>query len=131
MKRRALFLTLLALIMCFSALAAKPSQWKLLGLRKVALNTDRDVIVVGADEGTFTKIKLTVKKSGVHFKDMKVHFSNDDVFDVKIRRLIPAGGETRVIDLPGGDRNIKKVVFWYDSTEMNKKRATVRLYGRK
>ena len=51
--------------------------------------------------------------------------------DVKIRRVIPSGGETRVIDLPGANRNIKKVMFWYESTERNNKRATVRLWGRK
>lgn len=117
--------------MCFSTLFAQTPKWKRLGTKKVKFKTERDVIKVGADEGVFTKIKLTVKKSGIHFKDMKVHFSNNDIVDVKIRRIIPAGGETRVIDLPGKNRSIKKVVFWYESTKKNSKRATVRLYGRK
>jgi hypothetical protein len=129
MKNVSRFISLVILVSCLSSLFAQTTAWKLLGTKKVALNTDRDVISVGADEGTFKAIKLTVTKSGVQFKDMKVHFSNGTVIDVNIRRLIPAGGETRVIDLPGANRNIQKVVFWYESTERNKKRATVRLWG--
>ena len=120
------------MLVCFLGLAiAQTPKWKLLGTKKAALSVDRDVITVGADEGTFKAIKLTVKKSGIRMKDMKVHFSNGDVVDVTIRRLIPKGGETRVIDLPGKNRNIKKVVFWYESTKKTKKRATVRLWGRR
>ena len=126
---RALLVTMLVLL--FSSAIAQTTKWKLLGTKKVALRTDRDVINVGADEGTFKAIKFTVKKSAIHFKDMKVHFSNGSVIDVKIRHKIPKGGETRVIDLPGANRNIKKVVFWYESIGKNKKRATVRLWGRK
>lgn len=128
-RRSVIALTLIVALVCAQALA-QPPVWKLLGKRTVKLSTDRDVIHVGADEGTFRSIKLKVLKSGVHFKDMKVHFSNGDIFDVKIRKLIPAGGETRVIDLPGANRNIKKVVFWYESTRMNR-RATVRLWGKR
>ena len=131
MKANRHLISTLIILLCFSTLFAHAPKWKLLGTKKVNFKTERDVITVGADEGVFKKIKLTVKKSGIHFKDMKVHFSNGDVIDVKIRRVIPAGGETRVIDLPGKNRIIKKVVFWYESTKKNKKRATVRLYGRK
>ncbi len=131
MKVNRQLISTLVLVMCFSTLFAKAPKWKLLGARKVKFKTERDVIIVGADEGTFKKVKLTVKKSGIHFKDMKIHFSNDDIIDVKIRRVIPAGGETRIIDLPGKNRRIKKVVFWYESKKKNGKRATVRLYGKR
>ena len=112
------------------AFAQKP-DWKHLGMRTVALSADRDVIGVGAKEGLFKAIKLTVRKSGIHFMDMKVHFRNGDVIDVEIRNLIPAGGETRVIDLPGANRYIDKVVFWYKSTERNPQKAVVKLWGLK
>jgi hypothetical protein len=131
MKTNRRLISTLIIVMCFSTLFAQAPKWKLLGTRKVTFKTEKDVINVGANKGVFKKIKLTIKKSGINFKDMKVHFANGDIFDVQIRRVIPAGGETRVIDLPGKNRNIKKVVFWYKSTKKNKKRATVRLYGKK
>ena len=125
---RQLILTLV-IVLCCSTIFAQAPKWKLLGTKKVTFRTERDVITVGADEGIFKKIKLTVKNSGVKFKDMKVHFANGDIVDVQIRRVIPKGGETRIIDLPGNNRIIKKVVFWYESTKKNPKRATVRLFG--
>ena len=129
MKQRIAIISLLVLALVSANALAQPPVWKLIGKRTVKLSTDRDVIHVGADEGTFKSIKLKVRKSGVRFKDVKVHFSNGDVIDVKIRKLIPAGGETRIIDLPGANRNIKKVVFWYESTERTQLKASVRLWG--
>ena len=131
MKTNRQIISLLVLLMCSSVLFAQMPEWKLLGAKVVKFRTERDVIVVGADEGVFKRIKLTVHRSGVHFKDMKVYFANGDVIDVKIRNFIPAGGETRAIDLPGNNRVITKVVFWYESAGKSNKLATVRLYGRK
>lgn len=129
MKRYQLVVFVMLLtVVCATAYAKKP-EWERLGTRKVALRTDRDVILIGQKEGLFKAIKLTVRKSGIHMKDVKVHFTNGTVIDVNIRRLIPAGGETRVIDLPGGNRYLEKVVFWYESTNRNDKRATLRLWG--
>lgn len=117
------------LIIFTGILLAQAPKWKTLGSRKVTFRTERDVINVGVLDGVFKRIKLTVHNSGVRMKDMKVHFRNGDVIDVKIRKVIPAGGETRIIDLPGKNRIIKKVVFWYESTKKNARRATVKLHG--
>ncbi len=131
MKRTRTITFALVIVMLVSSLFALGPNWKLLGKREVTFKVDKDVIPVGADQGTFKKIKLTVEKSGIRFFDMKIHFANGDIKDVKLRTVIPAGGETREIDLPGEKRNIKKVVFWYESTLKNPKRAIVRLYGKR
>ncbi len=109
---------------------AQAAKWEKLGVRTVKHSVDRDVILVGAKEGTFTAVKLKVKKAGLHFLDMKVHFVNGDVQDVKIRKFIPKGGETRIIDLVGKNRKIEKVTFWYKTTKKNERNARVRLWGR-
>ena len=119
---------LVMLLICVTV--AQAGDWEKLGKRTVKHRTERDVIHVGAKVGTFKAIKMTVKKSGIHILDMKVHFMNGDVFDVKIRKLIPRGGETRVIDLPGVNRKIEKVVFWYKSLKKNDKKAKIRLWGK-
>ena len=106
-------------------------KWEKLGLvRTVNHKLDRDVILVGPGKGPFTALKLTVKDAGLHLLDMKVHFGNGDVQDVEIRKLIPRGGVTRVIDLQGKDRKIKKVIFWYKTPKRKNKQAKVRLWGR-
>ncbi len=129
MKRIVLIGMLLVLGFAVLSVSATLLDWKKLGTRTVKLSMDRDVIQSGIRDGVFKAIKLTVKKSGIHIQDMKVYFRNGDVFDVQVRYLIPAGGETRVIDLPGINRILDKVEFWYDSTNLTRKRAVVELWG--
>lgn len=104
--------------------------WELLGVRKVNFKGERDEIVVTGQKGTFTSLKLRVKKTGVNVKKMIVHFGNGQKQDIVLRQNIPAGGESRVIDLKGGKRIISKVVFYYDSKNNRARRATVELFGR-
>jgi hypothetical protein len=109
---------------------AKP-RWEKLGDRYVSRSTDRDEIKVTFKEGRFDAIKLHVLRRPVHFRDVKIHFGNGDVQDVQIRRQIPAGGETRVIQLKGdAPRVIEKVVFWYTSRGRGRVQAEVELWGR-
>lgn len=108
---------------------ADASGWELLGQRKVNYRTDRDVIHVTLSEGLFHKIKLDVLHNGIELVDLKVYFANGDVQDVPVRRFIERGGETRVIDLSGGARGIRKVQFVYRTRGASPGRATVRLWG--
>ena len=106
-----------------------PPRWEHLGTKKVTHKVDHDVIVVTAAEGVFTKLKFKVLISPVHIMDMKVHFRNGQVQDIQLRQLIPAGGQSRVIDLAGNKRFIKKVTFFYKTEGMGPN-ATVKLYGK-
>ena len=119
------------IVLCPLALAG---GWEKLGSREVTFQAERDTISVTIMEGTFKQIKLMVRKNGVRFLDMKVHFANGQTQDVELRAFIPAGGETRVIDLSGRKRIIKKVTFAYKSQGKARgrklKRATVVLWGK-
>ncbi len=120
---------LLAALLLSAAAAAQAADWELLGTRTVERRTDRDEIKVKAKEGTFRAIKLRVRRRGIELKDLKVHFGNGEVHDVLVRRFIPAGGQTRDIDLPGGARAIEKVVFYYQTRGRGRQRAVVELWG--
>jgi hypothetical protein len=106
-------------------------EWKLLGQRAVNFQAERDVIPVTAARGVWKKIQLRIKKRGVVIQDLKVHFGNGDVHDVSLRTFIPKGGKTRVIDLPGKARVIKKVSMVYKSRGKGKGKAVVRVWGRR
>ena len=116
---------------CLFSLAFTPTHqtWVRLGERKVNHTLDRDEIRVTLKEGVFKKIKLKVKHRKVTFHDVKVYYANGDVQDITLRREIPAGGETRVIDLNGNNRVITKVVFWYNTKRVRGKKAEVVLWG--
>ncbi len=104
--------------------------WQLLGAQKVNFAVDRDVIRVSSSEGTFTKIKLKVLHNRIELLDLKVYFGNGGSQDIKLRRLIKAGGETRTIDLDGGARVIKKVKLLYRSGLAKDTKAEIHLWGK-
>jgi len=129
---RTRFLVATVAIVAIALTATAGGKWLKLGERVVNDKLDHDNIYVGADRGDFTALKLKVVKRPVHFLDMKVYFANGGVQDVQIRKVIPAGGETRVIDLRGSDRVIKRVQFWYEAeTPKPGKKSKVRLFGRR
>jgi hypothetical protein len=105
-------------------------NWELLGSQKVGFLGDRDVIQVGRKDGDFSAIKLRVKGNEVEFLDVKVVYANGQSDDVQVRNKIRAGGETRAIDLKGGDRFIRRVELVYRSRPSFKGQATVELWGK-
>lgn len=109
---------------------AQAGDWELLGERSVNFGTDHDTIRVTAAEGSFSKIKLRVLRRGIELVDLKVFYRNGRVQDVSVRSFIAAGGETRIIDLVGTERFIKKVEFVYRSRGRGRGRAVVRLFGK-
>jgi hypothetical protein len=79
----------------------------------------------------FQRHQLKVERAAVHFISVKIHFANGETQDVELRAVVPAGGESRVIDVEGAERVIRLVEFWYEAeTARRGKRATVRLRGR-
>jgi hypothetical protein len=128
---KALFF-ILAIITASFALPEKTTfqQWKLIGDKKVNFLVDRDVVHVTGNDN-YTKLKIRVKDGPVKIMDMDVHFENGDKFDVALKQRIAQGGESRVIDLPGGSRSIRKIEFWYETKGFLKGRATVEVWGRR
>jgi hypothetical protein len=107
-----------------------PPRWEKLGERRVNFGVDHDEIMVTASEGRFSALKIMVKKGGINMHKMVVHFGDGSSEEIELRNDIPAGGESRVIDLPGKKRVIRKVVFWYDTKNFADRKAEVELWGR-
>jgi len=137
MKTIKLMVALAALFLVQSAttFANNPSfppvtKWDKLGQKKVDFRLDKDEVKVTLVQGLFTAIKLKIKDGPINMHRCIIHFKNGTKQDVRIRKNIPAGGETRVIQLDGGGKRvIQKVVFLYDSKKRTDK-ATVALWGK-
>jgi hypothetical protein len=105
--------------------------WERLGSRKVNWTVDRDVIPVTVAEGRFTRIRLRVLGGAVHLMDLTVHFGDGESYDVQVRKLIGPGSATRIIDLPGRARVIRKVSMTYRTVAKAKRgKANVVVWGR-
>lgn len=104
-------------------------DWVLLGERIVTDRLDHDAIVVTAARGDFRAIKITVNRAAVDFHRVVVHYRNGGKQEIELRSTIPAGDESRVIDLNGAERIINRVEFWYDARTIRGRRAVIRLFG--
>jgi hypothetical protein len=115
-----------------AACASTPGDgWVLLGERTVNDRAETDEILVGPGRGTFDALRLEVRRVPIRFYDMKVHYGNGSVQDVDLRDVISAGGHSRVIDLRGDERAIRRVTFRYEARSPGRRRAVIRLWGRK
>ena len=129
MRKRALVLCLLACAVVAASAAIAADTWVLLGERTVTDRLDHDTIVVTAERGEFSAVKVMVKKHAIDFHRFVVHYGNGEDQDVEVRHTIPAGGSSRTVDLAGGRRVIKSIDFWYDARTLGGKKAVVRVLG--
>jgi hypothetical protein len=110
---------------------SEADSWVKLGRRSVRLVADHDVIPVTVLKGDFRKIKLKVRENGIFIDHLVVVYSIGGVDNIPIRYHIGSGGESRVIDLRGGDRFIRSVQLYYRSVRNSKGRSEVTVYGRR
>ncbi len=92
---------------------------------------DRDEIdVLGAD--SFADIVFKVADAGMRLQHLEVYFENGSKQEIDLRSEIPAGGQSRVIDLNGGERALKKIVFVYKTLpDRTDEKAHVEIWGLK
>lgn len=135
---RVVSLSLLAAAV-FTACAVRPapapglldtSGWELLGRRQVNFTADRDAVVVTAARGSFTRLMIVVRDHALEMFDIRVSFRNGDDFSPATRLVFGENTRSRVIDLPGGKRFIKRVDFAYKSLGAGFDRADVEIWGK-
>lgn len=93
---------------------APPGSWQQLGFTVVDFTNEKDdIMVTGADN--FRRLKFNVFDAPVYMLNMHVVYENNSIDKIDLRFEIPAGGESRILDLEGGSRRIRKITFWYRS----------------
>ncbi|MBL7811686.1 MAG: DUF2541 family protein [Bacteroidetes bacterium] len=118
-----------ALMLC-AFMAAPGPRWELLGSRVVNYSLDHDEILVTGAEGKFDAVKIKVLRAPLNMRRVVVHFANGTEQDLAIRDNFRAGSESRVIDLTGNDRIIRRISLWYDTKNASRKKALVEVWGR-
>lgn len=110
--------------------AEKLGKWKILGITTVKKALDRDEVKVKIAQGRLGSIKIKVKGAPLEMKRFEVHFRNGQKQTIKIRKNFSKDSESRVINLKGNKRLIKKVVFWYSKKRFIGKVPVVILMGK-
>jgi hypothetical protein len=100
-----------------------------LGERWVNGGADHDVIGVGRADGKFNSIMVVVENAPVEIFDITVTFGDGEHFDAKTRLVFGPDQTSRMIDLPGHNRVIRRVDFRYGNLAGGG-RAKVELWAR-
>jgi hypothetical protein len=110
-----------------------PGIWQELGTITVKsdLNHD-DIVLAGFSE--YRSIKLKAIDAPVKIVNMAVIYADGKVTQKQVKFDLPAGGESRVIDLKGGrtTKKIRRVTIWYQNEpNVPLGHAKVTLFGMK
>ena len=105
--------------------------WERIGSKKVNFKLDRDVIPVGLEDGRFSKLKVLVTRGSLNMHKMVVHYGNGTKDEIALRYTFGKKSTSRVIDLKGNKRFIKKITFIYDTKNYSKQRAKIHVFGKK
>ena len=129
------FLTAAAALVAATVLTgpvqAAPGDWVHLGTKQVNFLFDKDVFHVGGVPGRFRKIGLKVYGNKMFMHYMRVTFKNGGQQYVPLRFHFAQGSKTRVIDLRGYKRKIKKVTVVYSKPRNGQGRTWVKLFGKR
>ena len=130
MVRRFTLMFVAMFLLGAGAMTASAQKWVDLGTKEVKDRSKQDTWHVGKGKGEFHRIKIAVGTKAVKFYRVKVTFGNGGTQDIELRNVIPAGGESRAVDLIGNDRYIDKVDIWYEAyTARAGRRSQVTLWG--
>jgi hypothetical protein len=120
-----------AAFMLTGPLSARAENWELLGEKRVGFIADHDVIEVGRGEGRFRKIKIVAHDNDVDLERLRIVYGDGEpeVIDSEIR--IHRGGESRVFDLTGYARSIRRIELWYHTKfkHLLRGEALVQIFG--
>jgi hypothetical protein len=128
MKRNHLFVVLLCTF-SLSISAYRAGSWRFIADRWVNYGVDHDAILLGDFKDDFRQIKLRITDAPLRLYDLKIHFDNGEVQDVAVKANFRQGEETRVIDLNGGLRHLRKIEFWYETKGARRGKARVAVWG--
>ena len=110
------------------AVAAQPG-WAHLGTKEIEGKADHDKIRVHGKD-TYRALQFRVNGAAVQFDRVVVEYGNHKTRAYPFRILVPPNGQSPVLDLVGGNRDITNVEFWYQKASWGKK-PEVRLFGRR
>lgn len=105
--------------------------WHKIGETIVSFTKERDeVAVLGADR--YAKLKFKVTDANIIINDLTISYEDGTKQDVTVGATFNAGQESRVIDVPGAEKDIARIAFVYHTTpNQAKEKAHVEIWGYK
>lgn len=118
-----------ALLILGAASVSAQRGWEHLGTKEIEGHADHDKINCHGND-TYRALHFRVSGAAVQFDRIVVEYGNHTRRPYPFRMLARPNGNSPVLDLVGGERDITSVEFWYEKASWGTK-PEVRLYGRR
>jgi hypothetical protein len=129
--KRLLFVVAAA-VLTLSALGVQAAGKKpvLLGEKEVTFLAERDDILVGPSKGMFSRIVFEVEENDLEMITVLVTFGSGKTEEIEVRHEFREGSRSRIIDLPGAKRVIRRITFFYKTIgPLREGRALIKVFG--
>jgi Protein of unknown function (DUF2541) len=121
---------LLILSSLFLFASAHADEARLLGSTKLSKKeNDVDVLAFKPCRAGVDSVKIRIRQGNAEIEALWVRFANGERDSLSVRQRISKGGESRWIDVKGGERCVVAIGVIGD-TEGSRRQARVDLYGR-
>lgn len=105
--------------------------WFALGDTYAVHNTDHDMIQIKEPKANYGRLKVTVRDLPLTITKMKVVYDSGEDETIDAPMVIPKNGESTIVEIQTGDRNIKRIDFWYDSADFKRGKAEVTVFAKR
>lgn len=114
-----------------AVITSDKTGWHKIAETTVDLKKEKDeVMVMGADR--FASLKFKVTDAPINLVSLEVYYEDNTKEDVMVNFPIKVQGESKVVNIKGGEKDIKKIVFVYKTAEnSNDQKAHVEIWGLK
>lgn len=109
---------------------SEQSRWAVIGFDQVKFNQDKGEIPLKIKDKAFASVRLTFQGKAIDMHHLSIHFDNGESQTVPLKKSFKDGDVSKIIDLHGGLRTIKKVEYFYTPDLLAKKKAFVELIGK-
>jgi len=103
--------------------------WHKIGETVVSFAKERDeIMVLGADR--YAKLKFKATDAGIIISDITISYEDGTKQDVPVSATMAMGVESRVIDVPGAEKDIARISFVYKTIpNQAKDKAHLEIWG--
>lgn len=110
--------------------AAQADDPRLLGVTWLTrVENDKDVLTFAKCRKGINAVQIRIDRGQVEIERLWVRYKNGAVDNLPLRERIPENGQSRWIDLRGGERCVKAIGVIGD-TELSRDQARVEIWGR-
>ena len=122
---------LLAFWPVLSANTSSQETWIKLGERTVNYTVDHSEIVFEGLNVNVSALRVKVRRGAINLHRCVVFYQDNQTHEIDVLNSIPAGQESKIMELPTPTKIINKLVFTYDTKNRATQKAEVEVLGRK